>query len=205
MSSTGPLGRGNRKGFMHELMRIDDLDLRSDSVIQLVEITEVIGRKAKVKFADELSTDKLYSFLFNGSSDVKEWNPPNVGDKCLFLSIGGDLTLGFILPGALFPDFDTDNRKTYEFIGQDGFKITYDKTDKEYVISGYNNSIKLAQTAITFTVGSTVVTIDDNGLSCNKEVSDTNGTMNEMRTTYNTHTHPGDSGGTTGPTSQTMT
>lgn len=204
MNSTGPLGRGNRKGSMHELMRIDDIELRVDSIIQLVEIVEVIGRKAKIQFAGELSTDKLYPFLFTGSSDVKEWNPPNAGDKCLFLSVGGDLTLGFILPGGLFPNFDTEDRKTYEFIGQDGFKVTYDKTDKEYIVTGYNNEIKLSENSIKFTVGDTVVTIDSTGLSCNKEVSDNDGTMSEMRGTYNTHTHPGDSGGTTGPTSQTM-
>lgn len=205
MSSIGPLGRGNRKGVMHELLRIDDIDLRLDSVIQLVEIVEVSGRKAKVKFANELSTDILYPFLFSGSSDVKIWNPPNIGDKCLFLSISGNLTLGFLLPEALFPSFDASNRKTYEFIGQDGFKVTYDKTDKEYIVSGYGTEIKSSQDQITMTVGSTVVTIDGTGLSCNKEVSDSNGTMTEMRNTYNTHTHPGDSGGTTGPANQPMT
>ena len=47
------------------------------------------------------------------------------------------------------------------------------------------------------------VTINGN-LNVTGNVSDANGSMQEMRDTYNSHTHPGDSGGTTGATSQTM-
>lgn len=54
----------------------------------------------------------------------------------------------------------------------------------------------------THVTGSMVV---DGALLSNTSVADPLGTMQEMRDTYNSHTHPGDSGGTTSDPNQPMT
>ena len=49
-----------------------------------------------------------------------------------------------------------------------------------------------------------LTTIVTGALSSITSVADPNGTMQEMRDIFNSHTHPGDSGGTTGSPNQTM-
>ena len=220
----GYLSRGNAgdgRKINHDRHRIDDNELRIDKVVQLARIAEV---SEDLKRATVITEDGFLSrplqFLTTGSADAQLWNPPNSGDKVLILCMSGKTNLGYILPYILPVGFDGSNRKTFEFIGEDGLKVTYDKNDNEYKIFGYGNEIVLNQNqvkiqkgstvgdftdnSIVFTAGGTTFTIDSSGATCNRNVSDLLGSMVEMRNRYNSHNHPGDSGGTTGPTSSPM-
>lgn len=213
---------GNGRKIAHELLRIDDGDTRINKMVQLaiIEELDLPNKRARVRTEDDYVTPFL-QFLTTGSDDIRIWNPPNVGDKVLILCLSGETVLGYILPYVYPVAFDGSGRKTYEFIASDGLKVTHDINDNEYEIIGYGNNVTLNQNSIslnlsgtsivitdgeiTMSAAGTTVTVNGSGLTCSADVSDPLGSMQEMRNRYNSHTHPGDSGGTTGPTNTPMT
>ena len=146
-------------------------------------------------------------WIAGAAGEDRSWRPPSIGEQVLLLSPSGDLAAGWILPGAYsgaYPPPDDSAGKSVMH-ARDGAIISYDT--KAHVLAavlpaGGSASIE-APDGIEITgdveiTGGVTITgnVDINGdagasgaISSQASVSDPQGSMAEMRTVYNAHTH----------------
>lgn len=165
---------------------------------------------------------------------IEHWEPygytsrPLAGAEALLLSLGADRD-HTVAVNVADRRFRLKNLAAGEVaIYTDEGDVIHYKRGNELLIDTMGTLVANAGTSITATsplvnvVASTKVTIDspdteitgnlqvggtanvDGALSSATSVADPTGTMQGIRTTYNGHTHPGDSGGTTGSPNQSM-
>jgi len=133
----------------------------------------------------------------------------------LFLPVGEN-TDGFII-GTLF---DKDNpppvkdRNKFHIKFEDGTTIEYDKSSHKLkaVVNGDIEITANNTTITTITTHNGNITINGNlfvngNITASQNIADlggTKGSLAALRDVYNSHTHPGDSGGDTGTPNQTV-
>jgi phage baseplate assembly protein V len=135
-------------------------------------------------------------------------NPYAVGDAVTVLSEAGDLNNGRVFPGWNTGALPVPEGSDHEHITRysDGTEIRYDR-------SAHALTITLAQGG-TYTItgegtlnGAVKITgtleVEQN-ITCAAEISDKSGAMSGIRSVFNGHNHPGDSGGSTGKPKQNM-
>lgn len=204
--------------------RETDRRMHSNIKLGVIESVDYENAKAKVQLANNHVTGPLNWLEHNAYGD-KSWNPPKVGEQVVILSESGNLANAVILKGIYqnnhrVTEFEDGNVEQIEFT--DSTKIKYNKSNKKlsadvndagsiaFTVGNSNinitdGSIVLSSNGVTLTIDSGGVHADGAILENTGNVADFQGTMLEMRTVYNSHNHPGDSGGTTGATSAPMT
>lgn len=131
-----------------------------------------------------------------------DWDPPTVGEQVLVLSPGGDTACGIALSALYRTEHaaPSDNPDLFVRTFPDGARIQYDH--KNHVAD------------ITLPPSATLNVVSDGGMNitgnvtitgslyATEEVSDGVRSMAADRAIFNSHNHPGDSGGTTGNPNQ---
>jgi phage baseplate assembly protein V len=82
------------------LLAIQDLYRRLNNTLRPGVISEVDHDKARVRvrLGEKLSTTWL-SYFAKRAGNTIDWDPPEVGEQCLVLAPGGELSGGFALTG----------------------------------------------------------------------------------------------------------
>jgi len=161
--------------------------------------------KVRVRFPD---LDDMVSYWLPVVSakthkDKHYWLP-DIGELVVVIpDEDGDYTQGYVL-GAIYNSEDTtpvqDGDKHY-IRYSDGTEVEYDRRNHILRIN-----VPEGEVHITVQNGSGNVYINGN-LIVSKEIYDwnqTKGSLDILRQTYNSHTHTGDSGGTTSTPNQTI-
>jgi len=174
---------------------------RMIAVGEVVEVNPQTHRvKVKLKGRQNLITDFL-PVLVPMSFKDKVYSLPKKGDTvlCVFLPYG--IEDGFVL-GTLYTLSDgkpakDENIHVIEF--EDGTRIEYNKITHKLSVN-----IPQGEVYITVSGGAGNVYIDGN-LIVTKQIYDlgtSKGSLDDFRSVYNSHTHTGDSGGTTSTPNQ---
>lgn len=141
------------------------------------------------------------------AGEDRDWRPPSVGEQVVMLSPFGELSAGWILPGAYRDDYPAPDSSGTKRVTRyrDGAVVSYDSSTHELsavLPEGGSASITApdglsvdGDTAVdgdvsidgNLTVTGTVKA--DGAIASKDKVSDPKGDMDEMRTTYNAHVH----------------
>ncbi|ACF12732.1 phage baseplate assembly protein V [Chloroherpeton thalassium ATCC 35110] len=171
-------------------------------MLKFAKITEIDEQKAlaRVMFPELNLTSGWYFVLQRKTKMEKYYVMPDIGEHVVCLC-SDDLAWGVVL-GAIYNDLNTipaDAKSGVEMkVFSDGTTVKYDTAGSELEIN-LNTSGKVKLIGNVEIVGN--VSIDgemsatkdistEKNLEAGEDVSDGNGSMNEMRETYNTHTHP---------------
>ena len=162
--------------------------------------------KVRVEFPDldNMVSDWL-PVVVQKSQDDKFYWLPDIGEMVVVaFDEDGDFTTGYVL-GAIYNSKDTvpvANRDKYVIRFQDGTTIEYDRKARK-LTAVVNGDVEITANITTIN-GNLVV---NGNITASQEIYDlggSRGSLSQLRDTYNTHTHPGDSGGTTGTPNQTI-
>lgn len=186
------------------------------SIIRVGKVSALNPSKhtARVIFEDQ---DNSVSYELQVGTDSafknKKFGLPDINEQvlCIFLPI--NLSQGFIIR-SLYNDEDTPadsdsdiNSTTYE----DGTRVEYNRSTHELKVNCVGNieatckNAKIsAETQVLINVAGTTMMIDSDGLYINNKIYATDIIKSDVDVIANTvseklHTHPGDSGGVTGP------
>ena len=194
----------------HEF-RLVELARRLANVVRLGVIEEVDAAeaRARVRYAEESAALTAWlPWMTTRAGGDKSWWAPEVGEQVLLLSPSGELPQAVVLPAIYStqraaPSADPEKTLT---IYSDGAVVEYDRAEhrlRAELPAGGAAEIT-APEGVTIT-GDVMITgdvtieggveasgdIDSGGnVAAGGNVEDSLGTMNEMRTTYNVHTHP---------------
>jgi phage baseplate assembly protein V len=177
---------------------------------EVVEIDEKLHR-ARVKLLDRqgMVTGFLPVLVPYGKGSYA-YGLPKEGDTVLVLFLPQGPEDGFVL-GSFYhlqkqPPIQ-DRQKYYQKFA-DGTEIEYDEA--EHLLTVYVNGKRTVTTQLTTHNGNVVINGDlkvNGNITASKDIADWNGskgTVATLRNTYNSHTHTGDSGGTTSPPNQVL-
>lgn len=168
---------------------IADILRRLENLIRLGTIAAVEGTRCRVQSGD-LLTDWLPWFAKRAGED-RDWDAPSEGEQCMLFSPSGEPALGVALVGLYSDQFDApdDNpnrrRRTY----RDGAVVEYDTE---------THTLRA-----TLPAGGRVEVVAPGGIALTGDVA-IDGTVTVSQDVIASgislveHTHPGDSGGTTG-------
>ncbi|EGZ8549983.1 phage baseplate assembly protein V [Escherichia coli] len=147
-------------------------------------------------------------------------NYPAPGDAVTVISEAGDLRNGRVYPGANIDAIPVPAGSEHEHVilFDTGTEIRYDRQANvlsitlaeggSYKITGRGTLDGPVEITDTLTVqGKTKINADTQvlgNIGASQEITDKTGSMSKIREIYNTHDHPGDSGGTTRKPNQEM-
>ena len=199
--------------------RLVELARRLSNVVRPGTVAELRldPPRVRVRYADNDDGPVLTDWrpwIAARAGDDAEWWPPQLGEQVVLLSPSGDLAQAFVLPAVYSdahaaPSADADRRVTQY---ADGAEIVYDAAAHHL-----SATLPAGATAAIEAPGGIAVTGDvavdgritatgniesDADIEADGNVQDSAGTMTEMRTTYNTHTHPTPGGPSGAPVQQ---
>lgn len=167
---------------------------------------DLAAARVRVRYAggddDPALTGWVPWFVPRAGADAAEWWPPEVGEQAVLLSPNGDLAQAFALLAVYSDDRAAPSADGNLHVRRyaDGAEIAYDAA--AHALSA---TLPAGATAAIEAPGGVAVTGDvavdgritatgniesDADIEADGNVQDSDGTMTEMRTTYNTHTHP---------------
>ena len=151
------------------------------------------------------------------AGEDRAWRPPSVGEQVLLLSPFGEMSAGWILPGAYleaFPAPETAGAK-HVMAYRDGAILAYDAAAHRLsaVLPDGGSAEITAPDGVTITgdltvdgdIGVTGNAGVDGDVESGGAVSDQKGSMQKMRGTFNLHTHGVPPGTTVPAPNQRMT
>lgn len=176
-----------------------------------VEDVDLAAGRARVRYADgadgEPAVTAPLPWLVPAAGEDRDWRPPSKGEQVLLLSPFGEMSAGWILPGAYrdaFPAPDSSAAKRVTRY-RDGAVISYDGDAHELqAVLPAGGSVSLEApdgvsiTGDTDISGDVSITGDltvtgeisaDGDISSKSDVSDWTGDIRTMRRIYNLHTH----------------
>jgi len=170
----------------------------------VVAVDEKTAR-VRVRFPDlDDMTSWWLPVIVPKSLKDKHYFMPDIGEIVVVLpDEDGDFTNGYVL-GAIYtaktppPPGSDKNKHIIRF--EDGTEVEYDRASHLLRVSVPQGEVKIIVQG-----GAGQVKIEGN-LTVSGEIYDHNGergSLDQLRQTYNSHTHTGDSGGTTSPPNQT--
>lgn len=200
-----------------------DINRRLESMIRLGTIADVDHAKARVRVKSGGLTTTWLPWLNLRAGTTRDWDPPTIDEQCVLLSPSGEPTTGFALVG-LFSDAHpapSTSPDEHVRIYPDGVCIRYNHADSVLEATGIKTALiqasekckvdcpnsefmgdVLVRGTLTYLSG-----LNNAGTGSGATISgpiNHEGDLNNTgRITSNgielhTHTHPGDSGGTTG-------
>lgn len=192
---------------------LGEIARRLANVVRAGTIAEIdLGAaRVRVRYGEDPSGGPVLtgwlSWIAPAAGEDRDWRPPSVGEQVLLLAPFGELSAGFALAGiylASFPAPEASGAKR-SMLYRDGARIEYDSETHELsavLPAAGKASIEapggLAVEGDTEITGDLSVTGDlsatgdisaGGDISAKKGISDKLGSMDEMRRTYNAHTH----------------
>lgn len=185
-----------------------------ENIVRFGVIAEVdyAKRRAKVQSGNIL-TDWL-PWLAMRAGTTRIWSPVTVGEQCLVIAVGGELTTAAILCGLYTTEFDTPSNNPDEHVIEfaDSATICYNQASSSLKVSGISTALFQASTSVTLETPLVHCTqnlnVDGNiavkqgisaqgGIQAQGEIS-SKADVKASGISLVNHTHPGDSGGKTG-------
>lgn len=192
-----------------------DLLRRVRSMIRngVVHSVQVEPPRCRVSFGDDPVTGKPHvsgwlNWAAAADAERQSWSVPAVGAPVIVLSEGGDTRLGLVFPAGFMDDMPPPSDSLTRHVTRyaDGATFSYDtETHEASVTLPEGGKVTVIASGGLLLKGDTTVdgvftvTKDIRALG---EIFDYFGAVNDIRTTYHGHNHPGDSGGQTGEPNQ---
>lgn len=209
---------------------VAELRRRLDNVVRACTVAEVDFDRCVVRCryagdADDPALSGWLPWLTRRAGRDQEMWTPSVGEQALLLAPGGDLANAICLPAICTPGasptgategqhvvaygdgaetvYDGDAH-TLSHTAEDGAILEYDAGAHHLVATlPGNGTVEIDARGGVAIVGDVTVT---GSISATEQVSDENGSMEEMRGVYNGHVHPaGTPPSNVGPVSREMT
>lgn len=204
---------------MNTEAQLADLARRVANMIRTgrVAVVDHAGPRVRVQSGD-LITDWL-PWQTRRAGNTRTWDPPTVGEQVMILSPSGEPAAGIVIP-ALYcldhpaPDASPD---THVIAFPDGARIAYDHAAHALDITGVTTVRVVAAESVTLDTPYTHITgqmeVDGlityhsgmvgeggggNAVTITGDFVHDQGVLSSNGIVLHTHTHPGDSGGTTG-------
>ncbi|WP_249961506.1 phage baseplate assembly protein V [Histophilus somni] len=175
-------------------------------------------RRAKVQTGNILTDWLPWCALRAGTTKI--WSPITPGEQCILISPAGEINSGFILSALYTLEFNTPSNSPDEHVIQfaDNAIIQYNQATSELKVSGIKTALIEANVSVTLNTPLVHCTQDmsiDGNVTIQGSVSakgsaEVQGSINVQGSvnaqgdvtaggvSLQTHTHAGDSGGTTG-------
>jgi phage baseplate assembly protein V len=102
-------------------------------------------------------------FFTSHSGNRRDWSPPVIGESCLLLSPGGDLSNGFVLRGLYSDKFPQLSSKPNEHVTRfrDGTEIIFDEDRRQYRFKTKEIILDAEKVSITGKKGELIKAISD--------------------------------------------
>lgn len=144
-----------------------DLLRRLDNLLRLGTVAEIDLVNARVRVqSGEILTAFLPWFTFRAGT-TQSWSAPTVGEQCLVLAVGGELTMGVVIVGLYASNAPSNNADEHLVKFPDGAEICYNHSSSHL-------SAKNCQTATI--QASQSITADTPSFTCTGNVQ-INGTL----------------------------
>lgn len=213
---------------MPENASTSDLIRRIESLIRVGTIAEVAYNPLRCRVTSgKLTTDWLPCFT-SRAGNIRTWSPPSVGEQCIVVSPGGDMAAGLVLVGLNSTAYPApeDSPDTESINYPDGAVIRYDHAAHALTatlpaggtaditapagVTVHSDAITLDAQQTTVTGALTVqgLLTYEAGMAGSGSAGGASAVITGgIQTTEDvvagsislmSHTHPGDSGGTTG-------
>ncbi len=180
----------------------NSLSQQVSNLIQLVTVVAVDTETATIQVLLRDDTQLWVPWIASRAGSVRHWSAPVIGEQLLLLCPAGDTEQAIAIPALYQDDFPApgDDPNQHLTIYSDGARIGYnDKTHHLYAQLPEEGTTELiSRGGITITGDITV----NGSLQATGDIADGKSTLQANRDVFNNHTHPGDSGGTTGSPNQ---
>lgn len=199
--------------------QLADLARRVANMIRTGRIAEVdhAGPRVRVQSGDLLT--EWLPWQTHRAGNTRTWNPPTVGEQVMILSPSGEPAAGMVIPALYCQDHPAPDASPNTHVIQfpDGAIIGYDHASHALDITGIATVRVVASESVTLDTPYTRITgrleIDDlityhngmvgeggggNAVTITGDFVHEQGVLSSNGIVLHTHTHPGDSGGTTG-------
>lgn len=196
-----------------------DLARRVANMIRTGRIAAVdhAGTRVRVQSGDLLTEWLPWQTRRAGST--RTWDPPTVGEQVMILSPSGEPAAGMVIPSMYCQDNPAPDTSpnTHVIDFADGARISYDHAAHALDITGVSTVRVVAAESVTLDTLYTRITgqleVDGliryhsgmvgkggggNAVTINGDFVHDQGVLSSNGIVLHTHTHPGDSGGTTG-------
>lgn len=199
--------------------QLADLARRVANMIRTGRVAEVdhAGPRVRVQSGDLLT--EWLPWQTRRAGNTRTWDPPTVGEQVMILSPSGEPAAGVVMPALYCQDHSapdaSPNTHVIEF--PDGARISYDHAGHALDITGVATVRVVAAESVTLDTPYTHITgqieVDGlityhsgmvgeggggNAISITGDFVHELGVLSSNGIVLHTHTHPGDSGGTTG-------
>lgn len=189
---------------------INRLEQRVSNLIRPGKVSEVQMDPPRVKVEYDKDaegnavTTAWLRYFEERQGYVQTWNPPKVGEQCVIFSPCGDLRLGKVLLGLNTTDNApiSSNSNVHKIKFADGSSFEYDRSAKAWDISLGSGAATFNGSKFTFNAelvinGAVTQTgnftqtgnLTSSGNVTGSAVTDSAGTLGNLRITYNGHTH----------------
>lgn len=202
----------------HMEQQLVELARRLDNIIRIGTIHSVDLSAARVRVTIGKLTTEWLPWLAHRAGTTRQWSAPTVGEQVAVFSPSGDLAAGVVLTGMYSTEnpAPSDADDEHVTVYPDGARIAYNHTTGALTATGIQTGTIEAQVKVTIDTPETHITgkltVDDlltygNGLAGNGGANNNfitgdfthiTGDLSSNGVVLHTHTHPGDSGGTTG-------
>lgn len=198
--------------------QLADLARRVANMIRTGRIAEVDHAGPRVRVQSGYLLTEWLPWQTHRAGNTRTWDPPTVGEQVMILSPSGEPAAGVVMPALYCQDHPAPDASPNTHVIQfpDGAIIGYDHATGALVASGIQTGVIQAAVSVTLDTPLThctgKLTVDDlltygNGISgtggennniINGQLTHVGGALSSNGIVLHTHTHPGDSGGTTG-------
>jgi phage baseplate assembly protein V len=135
------------------LAEVSELSRRLSNMLRYGRISAVDLAKGLVRVeSGDIRTDWL-PFFARAAGKSRSWEPPVIGEQCMVLSPGGDLTLGCALRGLYSDTYDQPSDLDDLLVTEtgDGFSISYDSASNILSLTRQDGlKIQVKATSISF-------------------------------------------------------
>lgn len=203
-----------------------DLARRLDNLLRLGTVAEVDHGQALCRVKSGGITTSWLPWIERRAGTTRTWSAPTVGEQVIVFSPSGEPAAGVVLTGLYTatndPPSGTGNHHVMDF--PDGARITYDHAASALAVTGIKTATVQASEHVTVDCPESTITgnvliqgtltVQDlltyqnglagsggssgNGTVITGDLIHTQGELSSHGVVLHTHTHPGDSGGTTG-------
>lgn len=200
-----------------------DINRRLESMIRFGTIADVDHAKARVRVKSGGLTTAWLPWLTPRAGATRDWDPPTSGEQCLLLSQSGDPATGVVLVGLFSEGHPAPSNSPDEHVRiyPDGACIRYNHADSVLEATGIKTALIQATEKCTVDCPNSEFTgdllvrgtltylsgLNNAGTGTGATISgpinhegdlNNTGSIVSNGTVLHTHTHLGDSGGTTG-------
>lgn len=204
---------------MNTEAQLADLARRVANMIRTGRVADVdhAGPRVRVQSGDLLT--EWLPWQTRRAGNTRTWDPPTIGEQVMILSPSGEPAAGMVIPALYCQDHPAPDASpdTHVIEFPDGARIAYDHANSALDITAVATVRIVAAESVTLDTPYTHITgrleIDDvityhsgmvgeggggNAISITGDFVHEQGILSSNGIVLHTHTHPGDSGGTTG-------